>query len=53
MGGVGLQEHSRIREISSMKWNTPDWLLGLPCGTLFGLYVAMSLVRIIEPSSDA
>ena len=36
-----------------MKWNTPDWCLGLLAGTLFGLYVAMSFVRIVERSPDA
>jgi hypothetical protein len=36
-----------------MKWNTPDWWLGLLCGELFGLYIGFSLIDgIFQPSSD-
>lgn len=49
-----LQELSHIREISPMKWNTPDWWFGLLAGVLFGHYVALSVVDgIFQPCSDA
>jgi membrane associated rhomboid family serine protease len=37
-----------------MKWNTPDWWLGILTGELFGLYLALSLIDgIFQPSTDA
>jgi hypothetical protein len=54
MGELELQERSHMREISTMKWNTPDWWLGLLAGVLFGHYIALCMVDgIIQPSSDA
>ena len=41
------------KEISAMKWNTPDWLFGWLAGTLFGLYIDMAIGQTFEPSPDA
>jgi hypothetical protein len=54
MDGLELQEPSRITEMGSMKWNTPDWWFGLLAGMLFGLFIALSIVDgIFQPSTDA
>jgi xanthosine utilization system XapX-like protein len=41
-----------MTEISAMKWNTPDYLFGLYAGTLFGIFLAMTIVKTVEPSPD-
>jgi hypothetical protein len=43
----------RIREISAMKWNTPDWLFGLLAGVLFGLFIAMTCLERVFDSLEA
>jgi len=43
----------RIREISAMKWNTPDWLFGLLAGVLFGLFIAMTCLERVFDSLKA
>ena len=43
----------RLREISSVKWNTPDWLFGLLAGVLFGLFIAMSCLERLLDSLEA
>jgi hypothetical protein len=43
-----------MKEIHTMKWNTPDWLFGFHAGILFGLYIALNVVDgIYQPSTDA
>jgi hypothetical protein len=54
MSELELHEWLRIREIIAMKWNTPDWWLGLLAGVLFGQFIEMSIVEgVFQPSSDA